>query len=549
MVQSNNNRNVNNRITGFQSITGPSQRRQTIPLTPKAAAAARVAVANQQYFNDGMSPNPGMNNYGFSSNKSAIKTGSALATVYKAASMVKDFNDRLPPEHRITMGKAGKAASSAIRKVGDVAGNAFKGGPMKSGSPSIMNASYGLSKAPNPRPVNLNSGIVPNTYANDYMLATTNSCSPLHMHCVKLEFPTSVNNTLSKYLTQTIMFDIQTRAQANVGFDVDITSKLSQTNLVAAFQAALSALQIYYYYASILSYESDPRNKNEGMINLRQSLSAQYISDLVQLGRRLEDTPVPPRIVEWVRYMSMNFLSGDSQGSAILKTTFDSTVMDTFTSPSPIAVALANLNSVSNINVFTLLRRAIPQWRVGKLYDVPPTPVFDKNFLTIWANMPSNHYSAGVFVYGSNVTSTSDVVQYNSYHNRLDGMAFAMGGTFDTVSITNRPGFTVPFCTTTKFSKRSFYSVAGAAGTWENVVGNHFLSMSRAESYQTETVGGTPITPHLPGAEKCQGVSSQALNQTAQNVLDFLFDINSIPVKGTISHFSVSGMNNIVKFK
>lgn len=508
---------------GFLGTAGPRQQRSTIPMK-QASMNLMTDLANAQYFNEGR---------GTSSIKQAaadflINAALNHPKTAPVARTVKYVNDALPPGAKMQNWKLPQGQP------------AFSGVPMKSGEATVMNSSYGLSKAPNPKPVYLNSGIAANTYANDFMTPVTDACSPLHMSCVSLRIPTSGLNDLANYFTNTICFDIQTRAQANINFELDVAGKFSAAKLVVAFNAAIKALQIYYYYASILSYESDASNKNSGMINLRQNISPQLLSDLSQLGKRLEDTPIPPRIVEWVRYLSMNYLAGNTQGSPILKLGFDPTVMDSFSSPTPIANALAALVLPDNNNVFTLLRRSVPQWRVGTLYDVPTAPVYDLNFLTIFANLGTVHFNGGTAVYGPVVATKTDFVSYNSFNNKLDGVAFAMGNTFNSVDFVQRPGLCEGTATTTKWSRRSFYSVGGGAPTWENAVGNSFLTSSRIESYQYPTAAGAPVTTHL-FSEKAQGVSASAMTQTSQNVLDFLFNIKSIPINGKVANFNKTG--------
>lgn len=534
----NNNRQVSDRAAAFAANMGPSQHRQSIPIRN----SSQRAKANEAYFNEGVIPNNWTVKQ-IPNKSSATRKGSAIAGAYKAASMLQNWNNQLPPESRVTVGKAGNAA----RKVGGAVVNAFKGSGklenMKSGEANVMNASYGLSKAPNPKAVNLNSGIHPNTYANDYMASVDNLCSPMHMTAVELKIPTDSTFPLYQYFINTIAFDIQTRAQVNVNFDLDISVALSAEKLLFAFNNAIAGLQTYYYYSSILSYESDPRNKNEAMFDLRKNISAQYISDLYQLGKRLEDTPIPPRIVEWVRYMNMNFLSGDTQGSALLKTCMNVTHLNTFTTPSPIATALSNLNSADSIRTFTLLRRTIPQWRVGKLFDVPTVPVYDKNFLTIFSNLPMIYHNGTAFAFAANANDFTSSVSYNSFNNKLDGLAFAMCG----VAVLNKvyPGMVFPrgngSVSLPGSNRRSFAKIGAAAPAWTDVVNNAFLVNSRSESYALLTTTGTPLTVHLPGAEKCQGVSVNALSQTANNCLDFLFNINTIPRRGQLSHFNASG--------
>lgn len=521
------NKGVTTRGGFLQSTSGPKQQRSTIPMKGATQQLSKE-IANAMYYDNG-SMKQTVASFLLNQAQSHPKVGPAIA----GAKMI---NNMLPPNVKIT----NQTIPNAL--------NAFKGNPMKSGEPNVMNSSYGLSKAPNPKPVSLNSGVVPNTYANDYMTTQTGLCSPLHISACTLSIPTDTRNDLATYFTNTICFDIQTRAQANVNFQLDITTILSSANLTEAFNAAIGALQVYYYYASILSYESDPRNKNSGMINLRQNISPTLLSDLSQLGKRLEDTPIPPRIVEWVRYMSMNYLAGDTQGSPIIKIGFNPTVMDTFTSPTPIAQAFTRLTATTTNSVYTLMRRAIPQWRVGTLFDVPTTPVYDKNFLSIFANLGSVHYNGATAVFTPTVPTKADLISYNSFSNKLDGVAYAMGGINVAAEPLWRPGLCSPISSATVWSRRSYYSVAGAAATWENVVTYPFLGQSRIESYQYQSAAGSPVTTHL-FAEKAQGVSVGAITQTSQNVLDFLFNIKSIPLNGKVSNFNKtgSGRNNMIR--
>lgn len=436
------------------------------------------------------------------------------------------WNNIAPPHLKITKENVGKVFSGRINK-----GNSEQ---------NVMNSSYALSKAPNPKPVYLNSGIVPNTYANEYMTPKENLCAPLHMSICNLNISSTPGNVIREYFLSNTAFDIQTRAQANVNFSVDVTSTLSASSLNTAFNAGIRALHVYYFYASILSYESDPRNKNPGMIALRALITPQLMSDLTSLGRRLEDTPLPPRLVQWVRYMNMNFLSGDSQGAPLLKIGCDPLCYSAPASPSLAALALTDL--ITWTPTFSLLRRAIPQWRIGKLYDVPVTPVFDKNFLTIFANAPAVFYSGSYYNYPS-VASADTAINYNSFNNRLDGAAYAMCCINDGSSWT--PGFLTPMALTTRHSRISYYAVSGVAGFYSSFAQN-YLAVSRPESYQSPaTLPGSPLTIHLPGADKCQGVTVNSVGQTAINFLDFLVDVDSIPVNGKLNSFNRNGRNKV----
>jgi len=463
-----------------------------------------------------------------------------------------DIVSRAMPPQAVTAVKVAQAVNQMLPPGKQVNATniqkAFKGLPGtvdSSTGGTTMNASYGLSKAPNPKAVHLNSGIMPNAYSNDYMVPMLNSCSPMHVNNVIMGIPTSATHPLNVYFLNTIAFDVQTRAQSNITFNIDVANTLTTANLLTAMNAGIRALQVYYFYASILSYESDARNKNSAMIALRNLLTPQLISDLAVLGRRLEDTPMPPRLVEWVRYLSMNFLSGDSQGSPIIKFGADWDCLTAVNAVSLASAALTGLNAGSNNAVFSLIRRAIPKWRIGTLYDVPTTPVFDKNFVTIFANSPQQYQDTGsTYRATPSVTLATDAIAYNSYNNKLDGAAYVccsanMSGTW-------YPGLFTPITNGANPRSRLSYYTNGTTATWYGTDLYSFLTSAREETYQIQYPNNVaPVSVHLFGSDKLQGVSINSLLQTAQNFLDFLFAVDQIPVRGKLSSFNRKGNNKI----
>lgn len=393
-----------------------------------------------------------------------------------------------------------------------------------------VNSSYALSKAPNPKAVHLNSGILPNTFVNDYMSPVEGACSPLHMSVAQIQIPTTTGNPIKDYFTNTVCFDLQSRVQENVGFSVDITTTLSTANIVAAFNSALSALCCYFYYSSILSYESDSRNKNAGMVALRQTIDASILSDLSQLGKRLEDTPVPPRLVELCRYIFGTYYSANSQGSPLIKMCPNNALFyGAAPSPTYPAACMASLNSYTA--TFALIRKAMKSWRIGHLYDVPPTPRFDKNFSTIFANVgSSNKGTTGVAanVYTNTVADANTAAPYVSYANNLDGLAFALSNVYVTAGAIQPYILQYPVATTTYPDTRySYYKVGSTLGFYP-AAQYPFLALSRQESAMF--VSGTAYTPHLSGTDKCQNVTGAALNQSAQSSLDFLFESKKLRI-------------------
>lgn len=414
--------------------------------------------------------------------------------------------------------------------------------PVFQGGPKSNNISYALSGAPAPKPVNLNSGVKPDTFVSDYMSPVENVCSPLHLTSIVLGIPISITHPMYLYFMSNVVFNIQAKAQQVSTFLLDITPSTGifcSANILAAINDGIYALQVYFYYSAILSYDSDSRNRNSGMDALRQLVDAQTLSDYIQLGKRLEDTPIPPRVVQWVRYMSSNFKSGNNAGSPLLRLAPN---QNFFTGTRPAtsycATALTNLSRNNNLGVWNLMRKAFPKWRIGKLADIPVTPLYDKQFITIFANLQNACRPVSSQIFSNTVSATNGVniaVPYNSYTNHLDGLAFAMSASFDGSILW--PGLVAPATATATYpdNRYSYYSVSGVSGFYP-VYNYPFLGMSRQET--TTQLQLVSYTTHLSGTDRCQNVTGAALLNSAQEVIDFMFETRTTLRLGVQNTFS-----------
>lgn len=399
--------------------------------------------------------------------------------------------------------------------------------PIFTGSGS-SNTSYALSGSPSPKPVNLNSGVKPDTFVSDYMPPLENTCSPLHMTGINLALPTSTSHPLYQYILNNVVFNIQAKAQQVSSFLINIdpldVKAFNAANIIAALNDGIYALQVYFYYSAILSYDSDSKNRNSGMDALRSLVDAQTLSDYIQLGKRLEDTPMPPKLVQFVRYISSNFKSGNNAGAPIIRTFFSpNAITGTRPAISFCSVALTNLSRNANLNTWTLMRKSFPKWRIGRLSDIPVRPLFDLQFLTIFANLVNAQRSSGTTVFNNTVSAgaINIAVPYNSYTNRLDGLAFTCGSIYDGTYI--YPGFVncSQVNSTYPDNRYSYYTVSSVSGFYP-VYAYPFLGVSRQET--STQLSTTAYTPHLSGTDKCQNVTAAALLNSAQEVLDFMFE-------------------------
>lgn len=450
-----------------------------------------------------------------------------LGKAGKVFQMAKEVYDRLPPETKSQL-------KQVINKQGNKVKDKFKfpGGNAK--MEKKHSSGYALSKAPNPIETKLDTGIIPNAYTSDYLDAETNFCSPLHISGARISIPTIATSSLNMYFNKVIAFDLQTKAQANIGFNLNVNTDFTATKILNALNAIIEALSIYCYYMSIVSYHSDPSNKNEGMIFLRSDITSQMLEDLSVLGRRLADTPCPPNLVEFIRYFFGNYFTGNNQGSPMIKfVPFEPS--QNMTGSAYITQAYDELALADNNQVYTLLRRSVPQWKIGPIKDVFPTPCYDENFKTIFSNMPFCYMTGSTGNRRPHAATTTETIAYNSFSNSLDGAAYACMSIYVTGSSSEDswfPGLVKPAYnpTSTVFgnSRMSYYINSGTKGFYSPSLFK-FLSRSRCETYYIDDANSTAIgNVHLFGSDRVKGVCQDTITETAYNVLDYLMSLDTI---------------------
>jgi hypothetical protein len=430
------------------------------------------------------------------------------------------------------------------------------GGPNNGGSGGGSNnnnnnrpkyVGYALSNAPNPSSINLKTPIAVNARVSDYMDTEENKCSPLHMTCAKLMFPTNAGNALYNYWNTVVAFDLQSKAQAVVNFNLKVGTDFSTEKILTAMNDASYAAQVYYYFTSILTYHSDPANKNEGMIYLRAQMGPSHMDALALLGRRLADTPIPPNYLEFIRFCNANYYSGDNQGSAMIKLApvpFNNAT-GSVTDVNVITAALASLNSNINNEVFSLIRRVVPSWRPSVLEDVPVTPVYNANFSTLFMNAPfhiqpainaNNYYPA--------VIDSDQTISYNSATNNLDGIIFACASVYVNQSLLGTPGLLLGIGsgTNTGNNRCSYYQVGGVKKLYATKL-YPYLNYSRQDTWIPSEDLTKVYSPHIYGCDKVLGVSADTIKQSTYEAMDWLMSLDSIKKSTRSSDYNPSNRN------
>jgi hypothetical protein len=474
---------------------------------------------------------------------SPVVVGAAKVAKGVFDAMPEDKQQAIKEKAALELEKGYQMAKNSVSK-SVKRGNKGGGGSMSKGQNTPSNAGYGLTDAPKPKEISLNTGIKPNTYVADFMEAVYGSCVPMSISGAIFRFPTTATNLINNYFQNIIAFDLQTRGQENISWALDLTT-FTPTNILNAFNSLASSFQIYFYYASILSYHSNPQNRNKGMILIRNNITPQMIDDFYRLERRLLDTPIPPKLLELLRYLSGTFYSGHGAGSPLIKIA-PIKPSPTMTNSTDLSGALSDISSTTNSAVYTIMRRCFPHWTPKTLYDVPTVPFYDDNFKTIFANLPYVTYYNSAGQTGPNVTSDTSVLFYNTFTENLDGAAFALTGALNTVTSDWIPGLIIPTTNggsgNLSNSRYSYYTNSGGT-TYQFYPSDSdpVMIRSRQETYQVNDQTTALYNVHLSGASFCQSVSPATIRESCYRTIDYMMSLDDIKVDARNYHHGRSG--------
>lgn len=396
-----------------------------------------------------------------------------------------------------------------------------------------------------PIEVNLDTGITPNTYSPLYHKSTYSYSSPLHLTYAKFQIPTDLNTDVAVYFNSIISYLFTNSVQNAVSYSVN-TSLLATTTLTGMLGALCNAIQVYYWYDSILMYTNNPLNKNEGMLALRQQISATDVNALSNLRRVLAGTPVPPNLFNLIYYLMQTYQTSDLPGSSLIKICpIPNSTSNKYPDSSIIQTTLSSLLSYEDS--FSLLSRACPEWVLGELPGSSVIPLHDEQFTTIWINLPYYHYkkASGVQTYsfvGPAVVNTTQSSPYNSYSNTLDGAAYALFGLWNSTNSKWYPSFIIPITNNYQaysdannytLTNRMSYYVSDSNGSnpgLYDAYGSRELCLMRDETWQicSEFVTQSPQAALNFGSQICLNVSASTVSDTALKLSDWLITFNKI---------------------
>lgn len=394
-----------------------------------------------------------------------------------------------------------------------------------------------LSLEPRPVEVSFNSGIEPNVYA-PYDLDAVNYFSPMHISHAKIKYSKLLSGSkMSSYFQYVITFWFQIAAQRNVSFNVNAASTFTTANLLLYLDAITDALQIYYFYTSIITYCSNINNGNAAMRTLRSFMLSDDIDYLVMIRDRLQRMPIPPNLRTLIFWMNQNYQESSMPGSPIIK------IMPMPFATSPDAnyeftslnsnYILSVFNSLSNDNVnniANLLAKIVPEWTKVPMDAPSGVALHDPQFNTLFSNLPFfGSSSTGSSIKTPSTTGPDISCLYSSFTNSLDGGILGLFSAYDTSVAAFTPSLLDTTLSsgygTTRFTPRISY-LYGASGKGFypcNVDGT--VPFTRGETYIT-TNAALAQCPY--GAEQVLGVNVNAVSETGYQLLKWSLSLDSL---------------------
>jgi len=274
------------------------------------------------------------------------------------------------------------------------------------------------------------------------------------MHITGARFALQVNepdDVVYKWFNEVVAPDFQNLASLSVNYGINAESVFSTDNLITYMNSIAYALQVYYFYVSIIAYELNiPHNKNAGMKWLRNQITQEDMYALEALSRTLRTLPIPPRLNDVCFFLQQPFKNSDCAFSSICKIMpfgFNSTTaahplgFGTFDSTTRIVQHAINVLNTESLNVLsTKLANIVPDWLDITLYSAGPVPVYNLTLCDIWANLPT--YSVNSTFPGggrtvaypsfqnAEVDGNNTNVHYVSKSDNPDAIAIALFGIF-----------------------------------------------------------------------------------------------------------------------
>jgi hypothetical protein len=411
------------------------------------------------------------------------------------------------------------------------------GGSSYSGSGS-GGARFNFGMAPmNPVPmkINLTTPITPNCFPDYFLDSDSHSNSELHITCATLTWD-NMDAKMQRFYNNVLMNDLTVKLQQSNDFRVNLAD-LSNANYQEYLESLTQALLACYSITSIFEYcQPQHKHKNLAMFRLRDSFSAESVELLYELIRMLATYPIPPRLNELCWYLGQNYKSSENPGSAMIKIlpfSLGQTANSGFSPTELVADVVAHLDTVitrlsnaQNRRVAATLGTASPDWEKSVDVMAPaPEVAYSPNFNTIWSNAPFINGSH----YAPHVTNVDTPIFYYTHAGRLDGAAYALTAIRNTTTNQWEPSLFQPEASI--FNNNNLtnrFAYESTTDKFDVLFVNNSLPIQRGESHVALSYNIPSIQVMPFGAERRDGVTVNTVRDSAIQLMEWLFSVDTI---------------------
>lgn len=398
-----------------------------------------------------------------------------------------------------------------------------------------------LNLNPKPMEISLDTGI-DNTAYGQYFVDGSADFAPLHIAHVSIS-PNSIdsNSKLSGFISNVVSILFQNAAQAGISFNVSAATIFSITNIVLYLETISRALQVYYFYTSLIAYEDTGNGRNEGMLKLRSMISADDVDLLYQMGRLLRQYPIPPNLRQLIFYLSQTYSQSSVPGSPLIKimpikfaTSVDVNSKFTGFDSTNISLSFAAMQDANFRTIGSMLARIATGWIEDTLVVPCGNVVHDPQFTTFFVNLPNASSDVSGVARKSPSAATVDTnIVFGTHANKYDGALYALTNIYNSTSnvwtsnlldVSIRSGYN-----TTRFTNRVSY-IAGLSGNgfYPSNVDNN-ASYSRMETYVTLNAAAIPYVNS--GAESAKGVNINSVSEVSYKLFEWLLNLDSLKIQ------------------
>lgn len=389
-----------------------------------------------------------------------------------------------------------------------------------------------------PIKVEFKPGILNRSYTSDVNLPTQRYATT-HLLGAGVTIPE--DSAIAFYFDNTLIPWLQQKAQSSVNFKIDL-SYISKDKVRKYLKDNAKALNIYYFYTSLISYCVVPTNRDLGLTALRNMISVQDVDYLNQLKQLLSSIPIPPNLNTACFFMNQNFMdSPDGDGlfkfmpiSFNTNTDSNGTVTGFSGSNSSVLTScITDLNSTDNREIASLLNRIAPNWINPKIYEPSSVPMFSKTALTVFANFAHYYWWGGANYVGPVAANADTVVSYLSMDPNLDGAALALTSQIigsEVIPCLCRPINSLTTLSSVNYSTNRFsyvYSTSTDSYVWRP--SNRSIEAAFGRPERSRAYQGTEYYAKLPGSLRLSNLTINTMQESVKDMLSWMMSIETIP--------------------